>query len=106
MLFNFETPFAAPGPIVEDPTLGQIAIEAEKAHPSPPLPPPSVAEARAAEAIFAAANAEAQMMMGLWGMWTGTALLHDLMIEHLGKRSGQFDEEEAEREAEQREKQE
>ncbi len=94
MLFNFELPFAAPAPIAVDPTVGQIAIEAEKAFPSPPLPPPSQEEIRAAEQVFATESAENKMVAGLLGAWMGTALMHDLLVEHLGKSAGEFEEEE------------
>jgi hypothetical protein len=97
MFFAFELPFAAPAPIAVDPTVGQISIEAEKAFPSPPLPPPEPAQVQAAEQYFANER-ECQMVAGMLGMWTGTTLLHDLMIEHLGKRSGEFEEEERDRE--------
>ena len=96
MLFNFEIPFAAPSPIAVDPTVGQIAVEAEKADPSPPLPPPSVEQVRAAEQYFAAER-ESQAVAGMLGLWMGTALLHDVMIEHLGKRAGAFEDEERDR---------
>jgi hypothetical protein len=96
-MFSFEVPFAAPAPIAVDPTVGQIAVQAEKADPSPPLPPPPVEQALATEQIFANER-ECNMVAGMLGLWAGTGLLHDLMVEHLGKRSGEFEEEEAERE--------
>lgn len=94
-MFSFEVPFAAPAPIAVDPTVGQISIQAEKADPSPPLPPPPIEQVLATEQIFANPQ-ESNMVAGLLGLWAGTGLLHDLMIEHLGKRSGGFEEEETE----------
>lgn len=92
MLFNFEAPFAVPAPIAVDPTVGQVAVEVEKADPSPPLPP-SQEDVRAADQFFECER-ESQMVAGLLGVWMSTALLHDLMIEHLGKHANEFEDEE------------
>jgi hypothetical protein len=67
---------ADPGKLVE----AQVA-----AAPSPPqpVPPPTLEQVQAAEAIFAAEQQESQAVAAMLGMWTGTMLLHDLAKEHL-----------------------
>ena len=57
---------------------------AEELVPAPEasLPPPTAEQVRAADGVFAESK-EADTVLGLLGMWTGTLLLHDLAREHL-----------------------
>ncbi len=95
MFFMFEAPFAVPSPIAVDPLVGQIAVQAEKAHPSPPLPPPTPEQLQAVDQCFTSSR-DSHLAAGLIGMWASTGMLHDLMVQHLGKRAGEFEEEEKE----------
>jgi hypothetical protein len=61
-----------------------------------PAPPHGVlvhdpAETKAVEAVFAAHEHESQTVIGLLGLWTGTALLNDLAIETLSEPAGEIE---------------
>jgi hypothetical protein len=48
------------------------------------FPPAPVEQVRAIETVFAQ-DQESQTVAGLLGLWTGSVLLHDLMVEHLSR---------------------
>jgi hypothetical protein len=68
-------------------------IEAAELVPAPPLPiPPSDTEhVRALDAAFDAQEKESQQVVGLLGLWTGTALLHDLAVETFSEPVGEVE---------------
>lgn len=51
--------------------------------PGTTLQTPQPEQVRIVEAVFTPDDKEANLVAGLMGMWTGTLLLHDLMVEHL-----------------------
>jgi hypothetical protein len=64
--------------------------------PSPPnsLPSYDAETAKAVEAVFAAQERESNTVIGLLGLWTGTALLNDLAIETFSETEGEVEPEE------------
>jgi hypothetical protein len=68
----------------------QVVIPSETITPpvaEAPLPGTTVEvprpeEVRAAEVVFAQEQEEKQLVAGMLGMWTGTLLMHDLMVDH------------------------
>jgi hypothetical protein len=72
-------------PIVQQPDAQVLALNAAVPGPPEPTPPPSAEAVQAAEAVFAAEERESQAVAGLLGLWTGTALLHDLARDHLDR---------------------
>src|SRR5258708_40363918 len=44
--------------------------------------PPSPDQVRASEVVFSQQEREANVSLGLLGIWTSTVLLHDLALEH------------------------
>ena len=44
--------------------------------------PPSPEQVRASEAVFSQQDREANISLGLLGIWTSTVLLHDLALDH------------------------
>jgi hypothetical protein len=68
---DFETPPVVPPPAQEQ-----------------PAPPPTAEQTRLADGVFAQqepTEKEVSAMAGLFGLWSGTLLLHDLMAEHLSR---------------------
>jgi hypothetical protein len=84
----------------EAPLIVSLPVECHKEILMPaqvaPAPPQVVDpnQARAVEAVFAAREKESQMVVGLLGLWTGTALLNDLAIETFSEPAGEIDPEE------------
>ena len=84
----------------EAPLAVPLPVECEKAvlmpaHVAPAPPQGSLAadpeQARAIEAVFAAREKESQTVIGLLGLWTGTALLNDLAIETFSEPAGEVE---------------
>jgi hypothetical protein len=68
-------------------------IEASQQIPGPPAPLPlhDAEHTRALEAAFVASEKESEQVMGLLGMWAGTALLRDLAIETFSEPAGEIE---------------
>jgi hypothetical protein len=83
--------------------MAQIAAEqAQQSAVELPLPAaPTAEEARAVEAIFAQQE-ESRQVAGLLGLWTGTLVLHDLAVEHLGPPANEEEREQKKKEKETR----
>src|SRR6266699_3505773 len=60
--------------------------------------PPSPEQVRASEAVFSQER-EANVSLGLLGIWTSTVLLHDLALEHFWTKRDEEDEEAKQRKA-------
>ncbi len=74
---------------IEPVVVPQVQLDAPLAAVAPAvpdhaLPPPTPQQARVADHVFGQEK-EASAVAGLFGMWSATLLLHDLMAEHLSR---------------------
>jgi hypothetical protein len=66
-------------------------IENAQQVPAEPLAQVDQQHVQALEAAFVAREKESHEVAGLLGMWAGTALLHDLAIEHFSEPVDEFE---------------
>jgi hypothetical protein len=55
------------------------------------LPARTPEEIRAVEAVFTQHDKEAVTAAGLWGMWTGALILHDVMVDTFTDPAGEVE---------------
>jgi hypothetical protein len=80
-----------------------VAVQVDKAlfapahqSPAPVLenPSPDAEQVRALEAVFTAKDQESETVAGLFGLVTGTLVLHDLAVETFSEPAGEVEAEE------------
>jgi hypothetical protein len=79
-----------PSPILTQASQPEAALPPD-AVPPPPLP--SAEEMRAADAVFAE-HKDSSIVAGMFGLWSGALLLHDLATEHFAAPADEDEQEE------------